>query len=41
MHSPLEIASKYDIYTSYKAYKYFFESFWLFVIIIFNWLSLQ
>lgn len=27
MHSPLEIASKYDIYTSYKAYKYFFESF--------------
>jgi aspartyl aminopeptidase len=27
MHSPLEIASKYDIHTSYKAYKYFFESF--------------
>ena len=25
MHSPFEIASKYDIYSAYKAYKAFFE----------------
>lgn len=27
MHSPYEVTSKYDIYTSYKAYKCFFESY--------------
>jgi aspartyl aminopeptidase len=26
MHSPLEIASKADIYMAYRAYKSFFES---------------
>jgi aspartyl aminopeptidase len=26
MHSPYEVASKYDIYTAYKAYKVFYES---------------
>jgi aspartyl aminopeptidase len=26
MHSPYEVASKYDIYTSYRAYKSFYES---------------
>ncbi len=26
MHSPYEVTSKFDIYSAYKAYKYFFES---------------
>jgi aspartyl aminopeptidase len=27
MHSPYEVASKYDIYMAYRAYKCFFESY--------------
>jgi hypothetical protein len=30
MHAPYEVSSKYDTYTSYKAYKAFFESYWVY-----------